>query len=177
MRINGTQFHTIWVDPENDSIIKVIDQCKLPFEFRIAELKTCLDAFQAIQDMVVRGAPLIGVTGAYGIYLALLNYKGTEWKKQLINEAVYLKSARPTAVNLPILLDEMVENLSACSNNLDAVKMALTEANRLKLREIDWSDTIGNFGCTLIEKISKQKKGEPVNILTHCNAGWLACID
>lgn len=177
MRINGTQYHTIWVDADNDSIIKVIDQCKLPFEFKVAELRTCEDAFNAIHQMVVRGAPLIGVTGAYGIYLALLNHKGSDWKTLLYDCVAYLKSARPTAVNLAILMDEMVEILSSCFTSTEAVATALKEANRLKLREIEWSETIGNFGCTLIEKISEQKKGDVVNILTHCNAGWLACID
>lgn len=177
MRVNGTPFHTIWVDPENESVIKVIDQCKLPFEFTIAELRTCEDAFNAIHRMVVRGAPLIGVAGAYGIYLSMLNFEGSDWKKQLIDTANYLKSARPTAVNLALLMDEMVENLSTCISKPEAVRMALTEANRLKHREIERSEAIGNFGCTLIEKISEQKNGETVNILTHCNAGWLACIE
>jgi methylthioribose-1-phosphate isomerase len=177
MRVNGTQYHTIWVDPENESIIKVIDQCKLPFEFKIVELKNCEDVFHAIHEMVVRGAPLIGVAGAYGIYLSLLGLKGSEWKNQLADCASHLKSARPTAVNLAILIDELSANLSNCSSLEEAAKIALDEVNRLKLREIEWSEAIGNFGCQLIERISEQKKGETVNILTHCNAGWLACID
>jgi methylthioribose-1-phosphate isomerase len=127
--------------------------------------------------MVVRGAPLIGVTGAYGIYLSLLISDSNDWKRQLIDCANYLKSARPTAVNLAILIDEMVGNLSNYTNKEEAIEFALAEAVRLKQREIEWSEAIGNFGCELIEKVSQNKKGEIVNILTHCNAGWLACID
>lgn len=177
MRIKGTQYHTIWCDPKNPSVIKVIDQTKLPFEFNVTDLKTSKDAFNAIRDMTVRGAPLIGVTGAYGIYLSLLNYSGSDWKSELPVWADYLKSARPTAVNLAILIDELEKNLSFSVSQQEATLMALEEANRLKLREIEWSEAIGDFGCALIEKISERKKGEEVNILTHCNAGWLACID
>jgi methylthioribose-1-phosphate isomerase len=177
MVVNGKQYHTIWIDPENISSVHVIDQAKLPFEFRIVELKTCEDAFTAIHKMLVRGAPLIGVTGAYGIYLSLLNCMRTDWKRQVRDCASHLRSARPTAVNLSVLIDEMVENLEKCSSKEEAIDFSLVEANRLKLREIEWSEAIGDHGCSIIERISEHKKGEVVNILTHCNAGWLACID
>lgn len=177
MKVNGIKYQTIWVHPGNSTVIQIIDQSKLPFEFKIAELKTCEDAFRAIQNMIVRGAPLIGVTGAYGIYLYLLNCEGSDWKKELPDAANYLKSARPTAVNLAMLIDEMVRELSACITQEEAISIALSEADRLKKREIEWSEAIGDFGCTLIEKISENKNGRVVNILTHCNAGWLACID
>jgi methylthioribose-1-phosphate isomerase len=177
MKVNGIQYHTIWLDTENNSVIQVIDQTKLPFEFKVVNIKSCEDAFKAIQQMIVRGAPLIGVTGVYGIYLSLLNIKGSEWKSKVINSAAYLKSARPTAVNLSILIDEMVGKISSCSSQEEAITIALIEANRLKQREIDWSEAIGNHGYSVIKRISKHKRGEVVNILTHCNAGWLACID
>ncbi|NEW85555.1 MAG: S-methyl-5-thioribose-1-phosphate isomerase, partial [Mariniphaga sp.] len=127
--------------------------------------------------MTVRGAPLIGVTGAFGIYLGLINDKSGDWRKELIQNADYLKSARPTAVNLAILIDEMVRQLADCETKEIACNMAFEEANRMKLREIAWSEAIGDYGCELIEAISRKKNGQPVNILTHCNAGWLACID
>jgi len=177
MQVNGKNFHTIWVHPGNKRIIQVIDQRKLPFEFQVVDLKNPADTFEAIKNMTVRGAPLIGVTGAYGIYLGLINGKEENWKTSLVNSADYLKSARPTAVNLAILIDEMVELLTGCKTIEAACEMALNEANRMKLREIHWSEAIGDFGCALIEAISKKKNGQPVNILTHCNAGWLACID
>lgn len=177
MQVNGKNYHTIWVHPDNNQIIQVIDQRKLPFEFEIVDLKTPVDAYGAIQNMTVRGAPLIGVTGAYGIYLGLLGGDAADWKNSLHEIAAYLKGARPTAVNLAILIDEMVAALAACTSLEMACHLALKEANRMKNREIDWSETIGDYGCGLIEAISKRKNGEPVNILTHCNAGWLACID
>ena len=177
MHLNDKNFHTIWVHPENNQVIRVIDQRKLPFEFVIVDLKTAVDAFEAIRNMTVRGAPLIGVTGAYGVYLGLLNSDEQNWKSFLLETAEYLKGARPTAVNLAILIDEMVSVLQSCTTLESAVKLAIEKAERLKIREIDWSEAIGEYGCELIEAISKKKNGEPVNILTHCNAGWLACID
>lgn len=177
MQAYGTNYHTIWVHPDNKHIIQIIDQRKLPFEFQVIDLKTSDDVFEAIQNMTVRGAPLIGVAGAYGIYLSLINGNDKNWKTELLASAEYLKSARPTAVNLAILIDEMVNLLTDCNSIEEAREIAFNEANRMKLREINWSEAIGDFGCKLIEDISKGKNGQPVNILTHCNAGWLACID
>jgi len=177
MQVNGKNHHTIWVHPDNNHIIQVLDQRKLPFEFEIIDLYTEADAFEAIRNMTVRGAPLIGITGAYGIYLSLINEKDEDWKSGLIKSADYLKSARPTAVNLAILIDEMVRQLADCETKEIACNRAFKEANRMKSREIAWSEAIGDFGCALIAAISKKKNGQPVNILTHCNAGWLACID
>jgi methylthioribose-1-phosphate isomerase len=177
MKINGFNYHTIWIHPENSRIIQVIDQRKLPFEFKIVDLKTSDDAYDAIQNMTVRGAPLIGVTGSYGIYLGLLNSEEANWKKNLEVTAQRLKSARPTAVNLAFLIDEMLILLAGCSTLEAACDLAMQEANRMKSREMVWSEAIGNYGCDLIEAISKKKNGQPVNIFTHCNAGWLASID
>ena len=177
MKVNGKDYQTIWVHPENSRIIQVIDQRKLPFEFKIIDLKTPVEAFNAIKNMTVRGAPLIGVAGAYGIYLGLINGEEADWKESTEASAQFLKSARPTAVNLAILIDEMVALLADCSTLKMACDLALEVATRMKAREIAWSEAIGNYGCDLIEAISKEKNGQPVNILTHCNAGWLACID
>ena len=177
MVVQGENYQTIWVHPGNKSIIQVIDQRKLPFVFQIVNLTNPADAYEAIRNMTVRGAPLIGVTGAYGIYLSLINAKDENWQSAMLKDAQYLKSARPTAVNLAILIDEMVIRLSICQTKEMAVDQAFAEADRMKLREIAWSESIGNFGCELIESVSKAKKGQTVNILTHCNAGWLASID
>lgn len=177
MLVNNKNYHTIWIHPEHPQIVQVIDQRKLPFEFGIVDLVTIRDTFETIRNMTVRGAPLIGVTGTYGIYLGLLHSNESNWQIVLRESAEYLKSSRPTAVNLATLIDEMVNLLKVCNSKESACKMALNEANRLKMREIEWSESIGNFGCTLIEAINKKKNGQPVNILTHCNAGWLACID
>src|ERR1035437_4519456 len=114
MQVNGKNYQTIWVHPDNKKIIQVIDQRKLPFEFQIIDLKTAVDAFDAIKNMTVRGAPLIGVTGAYGIYLGLISGDDENWRANLDKLAKYLKSARPTAVNLAILIDEMMDHLASC---------------------------------------------------------------
>jgi len=177
MKANGINFHTIWVHPDNKEVIQVIDQRLLPFEFKVVDLQTATDAFETIRTMTVRGAPLIGVTGAFGIYLALIGCSAQNWKEELQQAAYYLKSARPTAVNLAILIDEMTALLSDCTSLKQAIALAFDTAGRQKQREITWSEAIGNFGCALIEEISREKNGQPVNILTHCNAGWLACID
>ena len=177
MQVNGKNYHTIWVHPTNKTIVQVIDQRKIPFEFQLVDLKTPADTFEAIKNMTVRGAPLIGVTGAYGIYLGLIYDIGEDWKAQLIRNADYLKSARPTAVNLAILIDELVNIVTNCKTREMAGELALQTAEKMKIREIGWSEAIGDFGCELIEAISKKKNGQPVHILTHCNAGWLACID
>lgn len=177
MNVNNIPFHTIWLHPQNQQVVQVIDQRKLPFEFVVADLLTARDAFEAIRNMTVRGAPLIGVTGAYGLCLGLLEATEENWRTVLANVANYLKSARPTAVNLAILIDEMCASINHCSSKRMAVSLAYREAARMKSREIAWSEAIGNHGLQLIEAISRKKNGETVNILTHCNAGWLACID
>jgi len=176
MQINNKPYHTIWLSDENPSVVQVIDQRKLPFVFEILDLKTPDDCFFAIRDMAVRGAPLIGVTAAYGMYLALLCYKNEDLENYLREKAEYLKLSRPTAVNLSfavnVMLDFMLRNLT--SPNLKEISLAKVE--ELKSREIRFSEKIGEFGLKIIEEIY-QKKQESVNILTHCNAGWLACID
>ena len=177
MKVNGIPYHTIWIHPENRQIVQVIDQRKLPFEFRVVDLQTVAEAFEAIRNMTVRGAPLVGVTGAYGLYLALVHAGEDNWLSVLNNSAQFIKTARPTAVNLAILVDELTESLVNCNSREMACVLAFKEAGRMKEREIGWSQEIGDFGCRLIEEISQKKGGEPVNILTHCNAGWLACID
>ncbi len=177
MKVNGTPYHTIWTHPENEQIVQVIDQRKLPFEFRVVDLQTDADVFEAIRNMTVRGAPLIGVTGAYGLYLALVHAGENNWLSVVNNSAQFIKTARPTAVNLSILVDELTALLVHCNSKVMACEVAFQEAGRMKAREICWSEAIGDFGCALIEDISQKKGGEPVNILTHCNAGWLACID
>lgn len=177
MQVYGRNYQTIWIHPENNAIVQVIDQRRLPFEFQVIDLKSPLETYEAIKNMTVRGAPLIGVTGAFGIYLGLKNGASTNWRSGLTESADLLKSARPTAVNLAILIDEMVALLTPCSNREMACSLALQVAEQMKQREIGWSEAIGQYGCEIIEKISLAKKGEVVNILTHCNAGWLACID
>lgn len=176
MKIQGKQYQTIWLKEGNPEVVQVIDQRKLPFQFEIFELKTVEDAFFSIKEMVVRGAPLIGVTAAYGVYLAVLNFDGGDFKKYISEKAEYLKSSRPTAVNLAFAVDGMIEFVFSNKPEPELVQKVLQKANVLKEKETEFSNKIGEFGLEIIEKIYLQKK-QNVNILTHCNAGWLACID
>uniref|UniRef100_UPI0032170CA3 S-methyl-5-thioribose-1-phosphate isomerase n=1 Tax=uncultured Draconibacterium sp. TaxID=1573823 RepID=UPI0032170CA3 len=176
MKIQGKSYHTIWLKEEDSHVVEVIDQRKLPFQFEIFEMKTVEDAFFAIKEMVVRGAPLIGVTAAYGMYLALLNHKEGELEIVLKEQADYLKSSRPTAVNLAFAVDEILAFILKEKHSDNLLQKTLEKAHELKEKEIGYGSSIGEFGVEIIEEIYK-KKGDTVNILTHCNAGWLACID
>ena len=178
MNINGKHYHTIWVKEDDPKTIQIIDQRLLPFEFKIKDLKTIQDVYTAIKEMWVRGAPLIGVTAAYGMYLGLLSLNKSEnLAKQVTELGQYLESSRPTAVNLKHAIDLVLEKIKSTQSLDEKIEIALKTANRLKTDEIKNCKLIGENGFPLIEKISKAKKGETVNILTHCNAGWLACVD
>lgn len=176
MIINGQQFHTIWLDSKKQNTVKIIDQQKLPFDFCIKTLKSFDDIFFAIKNMEVRGAPLIGITAAYGIYLSLLD-SSYDWKCSILEKCAEMKQARPTAVNLAYAVNEMEKTIGNAENLNAARTVALKKATELKQKEIEYSNNIGEHGLQLIEKVAAQKKGQPINILTHCNAGWLACID
>ncbi len=178
MRINGKYFQTIWLNKKNEGIVHVIDQRHLPFRLKIKKLKTLEDAHQTIKNMVVRGAPLIGVTASFGMYLALLeNRKDKQIQEKIKKAANYLKSARPTAINLAYAVDQQLEAIEKADTTDDMIAQSKNTAIQLKEREIDNCRKIGEYGLPLIRELAKKKNGEPVNILTHCNAGWLACID
>lgn len=176
MKIHGKPYQTIWI--KDEYTVQVIDQRLLPFEFKIFDLQTVEDAYNAIYEMIIRGAPLIGVTASFGIYLALLQVKDkNNWKKELADAGKYLKSSRPTAINLTYAVDQQLDKLSAIEEYEQALKVSLETAKALREKEIENCRLIGEYGFPLIEEIARKKQGKPVNILTHCNAGWLACID
>jgi methylthioribose-1-phosphate isomerase len=176
MLVNNTRYQTIWLkDPHT---VQVIDQRLLPFEFQVKDLKNLQDAYDAIKQMVVRGAPLIGVTASFGMYLALLNTENRQnWKEEAVKAGEYLKSARPTAVNLSFAVEQQLRELESLKEWEKAKERSLQIARALWQQEIDNCEAIGQHGSPLIEEIAQKKNGESVNILTHCNAGWLACID
>ena len=176
MLVDGKPYQTIWYN-DKDGEISVIDQRKLPFSFEIIQLKTVDDAHWAIKEMVVRGAPLIGVTAAYGIYLAIKNSNETTSINLLTKTAKYLKSTRPTAVNLEKVVDNITQKLINNIHNNNTTKMALVLAKKVELEEIYNCSKIGDYGLPIIEEIYQQKNRQTVNILTHCNAGWLASVD
>ncbi|MEO1258462.1 MAG: S-methyl-5-thioribose-1-phosphate isomerase [Bacteroidota bacterium] len=178
MKIKGQHYRTIWLKPDDPACVQIIDQRWLPHRFVIEDIRTVEEAARAIQEMHVRGAPLIGSAGAFGIYLAMLNLpEKSDWKKKLMEAAALLKSTRPTAVNLAYAVDLSVKKILMENEKKEGVGRALETAKLITEESVEHCREIGKYGLPLIQKISEQKNGEPVNVLTHCNAGWLACID
>jgi methylthioribose-1-phosphate isomerase len=173
MKVDGKQTRTIWVESDSASI-GIIDQTLLPHRYATVQLRTLADAAHAIKSMQVRGAPLIGAAAAYGVWLALLADASDE---SLERACTTLAATRPTAINLKWALDEMQ---AAVRNRQRAERAAaaLRRANEISDEDIEINLGIGRQGLKLIEEIAATKKnGEPVNVLTHCNAGWLATVD
>jgi methylthioribose-1-phosphate isomerase len=178
MKIGDQYYQSIWADENDPAVIRVIDQQKLPFFFEIKELRSVDDVYSAIEEMTVRGAPLIGAAGAFGIYLATLEINSqTNIREHLSNAARYLVSCRPTAVNLSWAVNRVIEKLGNDQSPASLAKRALDAAVEICEIEKENCRQIGKHGLKLIQALSRKKKGAPVNILTHCNAGWLACID
>jgi len=175
MRIKGTHYRSVWME-EDPGIVYVIDQRFLPFEFRILELKSGEDAYDAIKDMVVRGAPLIGATAAFGLYLAAFQSDPDHWCEELSAAAEKLISARPTAVNLKYAVDLLMEKVLCSASRASVIKELFHLSLRFAEDEVIRSRKIGEHGMKLIREIHELTT-LPVNILTHCNAGWLACVD
>ena len=169
MKINGKKYRTIWFEK---NIVKIIDQTKLPHKFEIKDLKSVKDAIHAIKTMEVRGAPLIGATAAYGLVLSIIEKNDLSFLKKSSEELV---ASRPTAINLKWAIDRMMKKLSGV-NDKDILKIALNEAKTITEEDEKFCKNIGLNGLKLIEDIADKKK-DTVNILTHCNAGWLATID
>jgi len=171
MKIEGKEYRTIWFD-EKKQVVKIIDQTKLPHQFIIKDLLTVKDAINAIKTMEVRGAPLIGATAAYGLVLAIIkNNDQTFLKKSSEN----LINSRPTAINLKWAVDRMMKKLSGVNSDR-ILNIALNEAKEICEEDVKFCENIGLNGLKIIEEIYNKKK-DTVNILTHCNAGWLATID
>ena len=169
MRIEGKEYRTIWFE---NNIVKIIDQTKLPHKFIIKDLKTVKDAINAIKTMEVRGAPLIGATAAYGLVLAIIENNDQSFLKE---SAENLINSRPTAINLKWAVDRMINKLSGVNSN-EILKIALNEAKEICEEDVKFCENIGLNGLKIIEEIYNKKK-DTVNILTHCNAGWLATIN
>ncbi|WP_440691498.1 S-methyl-5-thioribose-1-phosphate isomerase [Candidatus Pelagibacter sp. HIMB1782] len=169
MRIQGKEYRTIWYE---DKIVKIIDQTKLPHQFIIKDLKTVKDAINAIKVMEVRGAPLIGATAAYGMVLAIQENTNKEFINKSAEELI---QSRPTAINLKWAVDRMMKKLSGINSD-QILDIALKEAKEICDEDEKFCENIGINGLKIIEEIYNMKKNT-VNILTHCNAGWLATIN
>jgi methylthioribose-1-phosphate isomerase len=173
MKVDGRHFRTIWVEPDGRTI-GAIDQRRLPHEFVIERLTDCDAAAEAIRTMLVRGAPLIGATAAYGVALAM---RADASDAALDRARERLIAARPTAINLKWALDEMRRTLVPLPPSARE-EAAYARAGEIAEQDIAINKGIGRHGVSVIEAISASKKpGEGVNVLTHCNAGWLATVD
>ena len=173
MKVDGKPTRTIWVENDDHSV-GIIDQTLLPHRFSTVQLRTLEEAAHAIKSMQVRGAPLIGAAAAYGVWLALLQDASDE---NLERACATLAATRPTAINLAWALNEM---LAVVRNRprAERAQAALKRANEIAEGDIAINRAIGGHGLKLIEQIAATKKlGECVNVLTHCNAGWLATVD
>ena len=169
MKIQNKEYRTIWYE---ENVVKIIDQTKLPHQFIIKDLKTVKDAINAIKIMEVRGAPLIGGTAAYGMALAVQENNDPDFIKKSSEELI---ESRPTAINLKWAVDRMMKKLSGI-NSGQILDIALNEAKEICDEDEKFCENIGLNGLKIIEEIYNKTK-KKVNILTHCNAGWLATIN
>ena len=171
MKIEGKEYRTIWFDEEK-KIVNIIDQTKLPHQFIIKNLKTVNDTINAIKSMEVRGAPLIGATAAYGLVLAIIENNDQSFLKKSSEDLI---NSRPTAINLKWAVDRMMKKLSGVNSD-KILAIAINEAKEICEEDIKFCENIGLNGLKIIEEIYNKKK-DTVNVLTHCNAGWLATIN
>ncbi len=173
MKIDGTPYRSIWVDSDDGWSVHILDQTKLPWSLEMRRLTELEEVALAIQTMQVRGAPLIGATAAYGLCLALRSSPSSE---RLEQAAQMLRSTRPTAINLGWALDRMLTRLR---NTLPEQRLqtAYREAAAIADEDIEQNHMIGCHGLPLFQAIAERRQNGRVNVLTHCNAGWLATVD
>ncbi len=172
MKIDGTPYRCVWLDPSDGWSVRIIDQTKLPWSLEFLRLTTVAEAAHAIRTMQVRGAPLIGATAAYGMALALradASTAGMERAAELLN------AARPTAVNLSWATARMLTRLRNTAAG-DRGRVAYEEAGLIAEEDVAQNQAIGQHGAGLIADVHA-RTGRPARVLTHCNAGWLATVD
>lgn len=178
MKVGGIDYRTIWLSEEDNSVIRIIDQRFLPHQFVIEDLHSVAEVVQAIKEMHVRGAGLIGAAAGYGMYLAAMEAGKTDsFDKHLQHCAALLKSARPTAVNPEQAIKRQLKAIMSASTVSEKIAIAKESAISIADEDADHCRKIGLNGVSIIEQIAKKKSGATVNILTHCNAGWLAFVD
>lgn len=181
MNIFGEHYRTIWLKADDPNVVQIIDQRHLPHRFVVEDLSTVDDVARAIADMHVRGAGLIGATTGFGMYIAALQAPRTSLESflaALIESGEQLILTRPTAVNLEWAVKRQLEAITVAGDEIEAkIATALDIAQTIADEDAEFCRRLGQHGKAIIEKISKKKRGKPVNILTHCNAGWLAFVD
>lgn len=177
MKVESKHYSGIWIDEKNSEIICIIDQRLLPHKFEVLQISNYKDMILAIKDMALRGAPLIGVAGAFAVYLALIEIKYGKYSQyefdNMIDEII---NARPTAVNLYWAVNKVIKKILLLETTEEKIEQARISASEIMQFEIDSCYSIGKYGVELIKNIYKKTK-KTVNILTHCNAGWLATVD
>ncbi len=180
--VPGKDFRTIWLHPDDPATVQIIDQRRLPHRYEVVDLRSHADGAFAIRDMLVRGAPLIGATAAWSLYLAAVEARGSG--KPLEQQVGFVRAAadslaatRPTAVNLRWGIERMLALLGDVTDSDAMVARLRTEAEAVCEEDIAISRSIGEHGAEILAAIADAKKGEPVNILTHCNAGSLATVN
>lgn len=181
MNVHGQHYRTIWLKPGDPSVVQIIEQRRLPFDFVVEELRTVVEVAVAIKDMHVRGAGLIGAAAGYGMHLAAQHAPRTSlaaFQAAVAADAARLKATRPTAVNLAWAVDRQLAAMAAAGNDIDAqIVAAFITAQQIADEDAAFCRSIGEHGVALVEEIARRKDGAPVNVLTHCNAGWLAFVD
>ncbi|MBU2648956.1 S-methyl-5-thioribose-1-phosphate isomerase [bacterium] len=177
MNVNNRHYRTIWLKADDPEIVQIIDQRDLPYQFTIEDLNHVSDVAIAIKDMHVRGAGLIGATAGYGMYLAALQSAKDHFDQDLNKFADQLVATRPTAVNLSWAVKRQLKAMENGTTPAEKIAIARHTATDIADEDADFCRRIGEHGFNIIKAISDRKQGAPVNILTHCNAGWLAFVD
>ncbi len=179
MQVGGQHYRTIWFDEDEWGVVNIIDQRKLPFCFEIEKLRTLEQAAVAIKDMHVRGAGCVGATAGYGMFLAAKEALTAEdFELALRLSAQQLMATRPTAVNLQWAVERQLSAVLAQSSSAARISCARQTAQDIADEDVEACTQIGQHGLELIRQAAAKKiEGEAVNILTHCNAGWLAFVD
>jgi methylthioribose-1-phosphate isomerase len=181
VKVNGQHFRTIWLKPDDEAVVQLIDQRFLPHRFVVEEVRTAEQMATAIREMHVRGAGLIGASAGYGMYLAAIEAAARPaavgFDEQLSGAATQLKATRPTAVNLSWAVERQLRNIAEGKNSKEKVAFALRTARSIADEDAEHCRMIGQHGLGLIRQLATKKAGKPINVLTHCNAGWLAFVD
>ena len=177
MHINGNPYRTIWPHPDHPDTICIIDQRHLPHDFIIEKLRTVEQTVTAIGEMHVRGAGLIGATAGFGMYLAAFTAGGKDIDNQLVLAGQHLNASRPTAKNLSWAVERVSQAVAKKTTPEEKLTKAFSVACAIADEDASYCQRIGEHGLEIIRAISREKDGAPVNILTHCNAGWLAFVD
>jgi methylthioribose-1-phosphate isomerase len=178
VKVGGQYFRTIWLKPADDSVVQLIDQRFLPHRLVIEDISTVAQMANAIRDMHVRGAGLIGASAGYGMYLAAIAAADAHsFDQHLAGAAVELTATRPTAVNLRWAIGRQLTSIAQAKTTQEKIQLALRTAREIAAEDEEHCRMIGQHGLHLIEEIARTKEGKPVNVLTHCNAGWLAFVD